>query len=279
MDLFRRNAVFCAGDVTDGWAPAPAELASAAVAMATCPHPAGVLYRTSERMLVRYRSSHGGASVMMKMWARPGWRGVLRRLTGSSNCQREYAALVTVHRAGVRVPRPIGWCRLWNDPGGFTEALFMEDLGRCSSSTEYLKEIIRQGREDLVREFDENVIHMTKVILAAGILDPDHGLVNIVLTADGHLARLDMELARKVLGPMRTVRYRLWGEMIGRLIATYTFAVQPDSGRAVRFAHALDEHLSLSASVRRAAARFVHRMMRHQRKTTGIDTTVALEWD
>jgi hypothetical protein len=68
----------------------------------------------------------------------------------------------------MAVPHPLGYCRLTPSIAGYTEALFIEDLGECASATDYLKQLIHTGQEQQVLLFENVMIEMTEQILAAG---------------------------------------------------------------------------------------------------------------
>jgi hypothetical protein len=64
-----------------------------------------------------------------------------------------------------------------------------------------LKQLIQTGQEQQVLRFENVMIEMTEQILAARMIDVDHGLVNIVVQTSGRPVRLDFELARLVIWP------------------------------------------------------------------------------
>jgi hypothetical protein len=154
--------------------------------------------------------------------------------------------------------------------------LFLEDLGKTISATEFVKHLIRDTHEDRVREFEVQLIKMTCAMVGAGIVDPDHGLINTVVPESGEPVRLDLEMAR---GSWHSaLRRQAYGRMIGHLVSTYAFAVQPDTSRATAFALRLAERLRPAPRVLRDAARYVNAMMDEQLRSANIDTRLDLPW-
>ncbi len=181
------------------------------------------------------RLSMGEAKpVVVKLWKRPGWRGALRRLTGTDNARREWRALRELGAAGLPVPRGIAICRLQQQGMPYTDALFLEDLGNRPTASAHLKQTIESGSEEARVRFEEQVLALTVGILRAGFVDPDHGFHNMLVSARGEPVRLDFELATRVGRPAWYPEP--YGQMLGRLLSTYVYAVQPDTGLAVDFA-------------------------------------------
>lgn len=256
---------------------APGELARRIDALRRGFDAADVIYRHKNRVVVRQRAAGGaGPDLILKLWSRPDWRGAARRLLRVTSCEHEYRSLARLERAGVSVPHPYGVARLRPAIAGFTELLAMEDLGQPPSANEHVRRLIAEAREGEVRAFEDAVIEMTGRILAAGIVDVDHGFVNIVVR-DGAPMRLDVELARYVGWPRAVPS--LYGRMLGHLLALHAFAVQPHTGRTADFAARLRERLDPPARALAAASAYVQLGMRMQRDKHGIDTRVVLPWD
>ncbi len=109
-----------------------------------------------------------------------------------------------------------------------------------------------------------------------GVLDPDHSLMNFVVTPGSHVVRLDLELARCVRWV--NVRPALEALMLGRLIATHAFVVQPDVERTTRFAGRLVGAVTPLRSALPRITREIGRLLEKQRRDEGIDTRVCLPW-
>jgi hypothetical protein len=66
--------------------------------------------------------------------------------------------------------------------------------------------------------------------------------------------------------------------MLGKIIGTYVFAVQPVVEHARRLAEAIADELSPPGVVLRRASQVVEEILDTQRRTQGIDVTLELGW-
>lgn len=235
------------------------------------------MYRRRDRIVLRYVDAQSGHSIIVKMWSRPDINGRIRRLMGIAACDHEFRSLMRLRRVSMAVPCPLGTARLFPDISGYTDVLFMEDLGKCETSAEYFKRLIRDGDETRVLKFEDAIIKMTEQILQAGMLDIDHGLVNTVVQASGRLVRLDFELARWVFWPH--LFPWIYGQMLGNVILFHGFAAQPDADRTFRFAQRLQNRLQPSRRVLKRASVYVQKWLDIQASRTGIETRLSLPWD
>jgi hypothetical protein len=238
---------------------------------------ADVINQRGDRIVIRWRDPESPHCLIVKMWARPGARSELRRVLKLAPSQNEWRNLRRLTRARIAVPRPLGFCKLTPGISGYTEALLMEDLGPCESATEHLKRLIRSGEDGAAMAFEDLVIEMTRRLVRAGMLDEDHGFLNIVVPASGQPVRLDLELCRKVIWP--ELFPASYGRMLGRLLGLHAFAVQPEVGRTQQLAARLRQQLSPPAKVLLNASAHAREMMEKQRSKVGIDTKLVLPWD
>ena len=112
-------------------------------------------------------------------------------------------------------------------------------------------------------------------MVRAGLVDTDHRLPNFVTLPSGWPVRLDFELARRHRIPALT--RRAYGIMLGTLVGSHAFAVQPDGARTRAFAARLLQHLRPPARAWRVARERVAAMLARQRREAGIDTCVILD--
>jgi hypothetical protein len=234
-----------------------------------------VLRRRKDSMVSRLAIEEGRTAIV-KLWVRPGLRGTLRWMTGTASATRECRTLRRLHTMGAGVPRVFACCRLNRAAAPYTDVLFIEDLGICETAFDRLKRLIAERNRERIAEFESRLIELTIAILKAGIVDPDHSLMNTIVTADEQLVRLDFELAQRV--PLRSLVPGLYGRMLGRLILTYVFAVQPDTKCAEEFAQRLTERLKPPQAALRAGRRFLDHRLARQRQQFGIDTVVSMPW-
>lgn len=231
-----------------------------------------VVSKRDFRLVVR-RPAADGTSVIVKLWARPGIKGALRWLLGQTAARYEYRNLQLMARLGVPAPIAFAHGRAPINPGGYTDAIVMQDLGDCETAGQYLKRNIAAGDEAAVERFEAELIRMTGILTRARIIDFDHSMVNIVVRDDLPV-RLDLEKARRV--PWIGLRRGLYARMIGQLLGTYVFSVQPDTARAERFARNLFAEIGPSSTVIAGAQSHLDAMLDLQKSRFGIDIALRL---
>jgi hypothetical protein len=217
----------------------------------------------------------GGESVVVKLWNRPGWRGLVRRWTRTNPARREWRTLCRLHRAGLFVPRPLAYVAGLGQ-AAHTEGVISQDLGQCSDAVEYFKDLMRSGKSDQEAEFVRQVVRATAVMVRLGLLDTDHRLPNFVVTPDGRPVRLDFEL--NVRSPWPRLWTNKYGLMLGTLLGSFVFAVQPDQERAVAFASELRRELDPPRRVLLVAETRMREMLARQKREIGLDMEVNNPW-
>lgn len=235
---------------------------------------AQVINRRPDSAVIRWLAPHSNGSIIAKMWARPGLRGHFRRLLRILPCHYEWRNLRRLEVAGVPVPHPLGFCGVVPAISGYTDVLFMQDLGDCVPAGEYLKRLIRSSSDMQSIMFENVIIDMSDKIIRAGMIDTDYGMNNIVVTSDGRTVKIDVELVRRVFWP--NFFPRMYSLMLGRLIGLHAFAVQPEVVRTVDFAERLYARLKPSARVRELTNGYVQKLLLDQFRSCGIDTRVEL---
>jgi len=234
-----------------------------------------LLSRHEGRSVFRCPQPDGG-SVVIKLWSRPGLKGAIRRSLGASTLDREWQSLCRAHELGVRVPTPLGSSALPANPDGQTAAMVSADIGPCITAVDHLKRLIASGAEPAAAEFEGELVAQTGLMIDGGLIDTDHGMVNTLVPAGGLPVRLDFEMARLVRWPR--LHRAAYGAMLGHLLATHAFAVQPATERTVRFAARLSERLDPPRSVLRRAREYVDQRMAVQEQRIGLAVRVALPW-
>ena len=235
-----------------------------------------VLRERGSDVLIARTPGPDGKSVIVKLWNRRGWRGFLRRVSGTTIARREWDALCHLRKDGLGVPDPLACFTLRHPEALHTEVLIEEDLGACGDVTETFKQLRREKRTEEIAAFEEHLLRSTEVMLARGLLDTDHRLPNFVVRPDGRPVRLDFELARPVRHPRRDEKQL--GRMIGTFLGSYLFAVQPDIAAARSFAERLQARLNLSPRTLAIARERVEEMMARQLREIGMDTRMDWPW-
>ena len=216
------------------------------------------------------------STVIMKFWARRGWRAVLRGWSRTTPSWREWTALHQLWARHVPIARPLARFSIDCQSGRFSEALVIEDLGIVQTAHHELKEAIARGDRALASLIEDDVVALTARIVRAGVLDPDHSVVNMLCLPGGQLRRIDFELARLVSATSR--RPALYSQMIARLVGSFVFTVQPDLERAAQFSMRLAEELSPPLRVLQSAQSMIDAELERQRTSKGIDFRLTVDW-
>lgn len=224
-------------------------------------------------MVVRYPETQFG-NIVAKLWDRSSWKSKIRKRAGWPKALQEWQMLQKFQSYAIPSPKPIGWCYLSKNKTGFTEAVVMEDLGRGTDGLVYLKRLIQDKDEVQIQAFEDRLIAVTKEMLESKILCEDHSLFNFYVTDEGNIYRLDLELAQHVINPLFHPKQYL--HMLGRLLVSYTYAVQPDVERTTAFAKKMVHELRPPFYVLWGVKRYLKKKLKFQKEKYGIDTTVIL---
>jgi hypothetical protein len=218
----------------------------------------------------------GGEAVVVKLWNRRGLRGLLRRWSGTSPAQREWTALCRLGAADLEVPRPLACFSGLGSGAAHTDALVTGDLGVCGDAVEQVKSLIRSGDRAAEVAFVETLVEVTRTMVNLGYLDIDHRLPNFVVAPSGRPVRLDFEL--NLWRPWPRLWTRDYGLMLGTLVGSYVFAVQPDQERVKAFARRLRQRLDPPLAVLRLAEGRVEGMLRQQEAEIGLPIRIDDLW-
>lgn len=220
----------------------------------------------------------GGEPVVLKAWRRSKWPAfVYRAGYRRTTAYREWQMPGRLAECGVRCARSLAYFIMRDGAGAVYEAVVLEDLGECESSMMHLKTAAERGDAAEIHRVNELIVDMTARLVEHGFVDTDHSMTNLVFTPDGSLARLDMEHCQHV-GWRMGLSARKCGEMLGVLIGTYAYAVQPRVQLAVAFGHALAKRVRVPQAALNVAQRLVDRMMSEQAAAKQIHSHVELGW-
>lgn len=216
------------------------------------------------------------STVIVKFWKRPGIRGTLSRAMRINPSYREWRALNLMHEHRVPSPRPLAYFRLRDARSRHDEALVLEDLGECQNAITYVKVLLTEERLDALARFEARLVSITQHMIRLRLVDTDHRVRNFTITPVGQVVRLDLEHAARVAS-LKLFSHR-YGIMLGTLVGSYVFAVQPHIERAICLAGLLAETLAPSRQVLTHARSEVKRLLEVQRCRTGIDSRIRLPW-
>ena len=240
-------------------------------------HPYEALRERGSDVLIARVPLDDGQTAIFKFWNRPGFNGTMRRLTRTGTAHRECRALQHLERHGMRVPGVYALLRLKVGKARHTDCLVEEDLGVCADTTEFLKTLISSGADEEQSRFEGEILRATRIMVESHLLDTDHRLPNFVVISGGHPVRLDFELAQRVVH--RCFHGKQYGMMLGALLGSYVFAVQPDQDRMMRFAEKLVEELQPPKAALQVAGARIKDMLERQRKEIGMDTVFIPPWE
>jgi hypothetical protein len=214
--------------------------------------------------------------VVLKLWLHHGLKAQLRRASRTDPVSREVRMLRRMESLNVPVPKVLGSRWLSARECGYTGAILLEDLGDCVTAVEKIKTLCQEKNYDALERLEASILEITKKIVSGGLLDTDHSLVNMVVSPNGSLYRLDVEFAVRVRFPNLFSGW--YGGMLGRLLSSHAFAVQPDAALTYRFAEALVEMLKPGHRVLALTKVRVEHEMEKQAKSIGLTTKVELPW-
>lgn len=233
-----------------------------------------LLHSKDGRHIYRVASDHG--SVIVKTWD---FRSSLKRLlsfTVSRRMFREAHALKALAETPICAPRLFGKTPVAPRHWPTYYAIVMEDLGDLSTAMEYLKQLLSSGVAADQQRFEGEVICLTKSLIETGIFERDHSLNNLMVNDGGQLCRVDFECAL-VRDPNKPP-VRDLGLMLGRLILTHVFAVQPATSLTKKFVERLLDNIQPPPEALTHTRRLLDTELHRQRATQGIETRLSLSW-
>jgi len=179
-----------------------------------------------------------------------------------------------LYKAGIAIPKPIGFYRFTLRNGEQWETMAIEDLGTTERGLNYIKRLIAEKNEEDIRIFENSLINVTEEFIRIGIFDIDHQLNNFLVNSNSNLFRIDFECAK--LKRWKNKLPLQYAEMLARLIASHVYAVQPDVVRTEQFAKALYSRLNLDSRIKAAIENSVTQKLKFQYRNAGINSKVSL---
>lgn len=233
--------------------------------------------RGNDVRVARVPYPDGNGTVVVKLWNRRGLRGTLRRISRTNIGWREYAALRFLEPLQVGTPQPLAYLVLRDPHTPYTEALVSADLGECQRALAVFKDLLAAHDDAGVHAFESALIESTAGMLAVGLVDTDHRIPNFVVPVGSEKpVRLDFELCRRVrhvaLHPHSV------GLMLGTLLGTHVFAVQPHTEKTIAFASRLQAAVQPTRRIRDVAQARVAQMLTTQTRERGFDVAPPPLW-
>ncbi len=211
-------------------------------------------------------------SVICKIWHEDSIWKTIKHKAGISSAIREHKNLVKLKAANIEVPSCFSLIRITsNKQFGICELLFMEDLGNLTTAIDFLKNI--EEPEEILA-FENKLIYLTQKLVSIGYIDSDHSLVNLAVTKDGRLVKIDLELGS--WNRFSNFIFRNYSKMLARFISSYIYAVQPNRNRVSSFISKLSECIPLNVIVKASARQYILKELSNQKKQNGIDNKYIL---
>ncbi len=232
--------------------------------------------RSGSRGMLMRVSVAEGPSVIVKVWRARRAREDLKRICRTSSARREWRVHRHLERAGLNLPRPLGFFVLSVDGRGVHEFMVTEDLGQTERGFFHLKRLVAMRAEADIERFEKAVIDLTQAMLRARVLDVDHQLHNVVVDGNGRLVRLDLECAHWYR--LRRFPVSVYGTMLARLVSSHVYACQPEVERSGAFAAHLAQQIKPPAQVLAQAEERIGRYLDRQRTQHGVDSQLSLAW-
>jgi hypothetical protein len=227
----------------------------------------------------RVADEDDAVTLIVKTWSLD--RGsALRRLKRTivgerGGCENEFGMARHLRRTAPSLNAPDALARFpsLEVMGKSCEVMLMDDLGQCTTASDVIKRCVSTGQVDELERLNHFIVDsVAELLFSAEVIDDDHSVINIVLSPlTGQFHRIDFEVGqfrKDCRMPERAI-----GGMLGRLLATYTFASQPHIQHVPQFVDMLCRRLAaLPPSVWKRALLVAHAAVERQRVKRGIDS-------
>lgn len=228
----------------------------------------------SSRLVIRYHFNN--KSIVVKLFNRKGlWSSIkfnIKYPFKLTTLQREWNALCNLPKHGIKVPGPLGYCKIKDKSIKYKYAIFVEDIGEHKHALDYIKHLIDKNKLTQLLAFEDNLIQFTARIIKAGYIDTDYSLINMIVNNNGELIKTDLEFIS--IKKTSLLNNYIYSEMIYCLIISYAYAVQPQVDMVVKFFNKLTKEIYFTPRVLSNIIRKVDRKLIIQCKESDIDTKI-----
>ena len=104
------------------------------------------------------------------------------------------------------------------------------------------------------------------------LVDPGHRMVNLVVNETGEPVKIDLEIA-SIMSKYRFYENKI-GDMLGTLIYSYIFAVQPHLDIAQDFSDSIIQEINPSQHARKRAKKVIQSALSKQYAEINIDSQI-----
>jgi hypothetical protein len=240
----------------------------------TARDPACEILQDRRGKLVSRITAERGRTIVLKLWPKDGLRQLPKRWFKATAPYAARRAGAYLSQHGIRVPEIYAFTPLPRSVSPvYGYAMCMEDLGNKNGTAHhYCSSLLKSNEPNELAEMEEAILGLTSRMLQIKSIDVDHRMINLYVTDDREVAKVDLELVRTSRDPGRHPKEVAL--MLGHLMGSFTFTVQPDKDRAGRFA-ARVLRLSRDKRTRTLALNKAMGMLETQRRQTNIEPSLS----
>ena len=152
----------------------------------------------------------------------------------------------------------------------------MEFVKTGINATQHIKDLLGKKNYDEVLSFSDEIMSLTSLLLDVGLVDPDHRLINLMVNETGEPVKIDLEIA-SIMSKYRFYENKI-GDMLGTLIYSYIFAVQPHMDFAQNFSDSIIQEVNPSRYARKRAKKVIRHALSRQYDEIKIDSQIQLNF-
>ncbi len=216
-----------------------------------------------------YRVKIKEKDFFLKIWQHTGTKERIKHFIRIDNSSSEYRNANHLRSRGIRVPEIFFFARV-SEKHLLTNIHVTEFISTNLTAFQYIKENCLSKTFKEVTHFSDNILTLTEDIINAGIIDPDHRLKNIMVNVNGDPVKIDLEIAFK--NSRFSLHRKGLCDMLGTLIYSYVFAVQPNIELASQFTSSVYKRFNLDNHSKKVINNIVMPLLEKQLKETGIDS-------
>jgi len=235
------------------------------------------ILKKSNRLVVRYKMDNGN-SIIIKLFRGKGlWTGIkyaVKQAFRITPLQREWYVLNSVIKDTIKMPKPLGFCKIEENNSGYNYGIFVEDMGDNEHALNYIKKLLKEEKDTELSEFENKIIELTSRMIEKGFVDTDQSLSNIDIDQNGELVKIDLEHMRKK-GFLFINSTN--AKMLACLIGSFVFAEQPGVKYSKLFYEKVKKEINMSEKVYSKVRVIIDETLNEQYRTCGINTK--MKWN
>ncbi len=228
------------------------------------------------KSVYRLGHSNGEQPYLVKTWCGNGLKNWVRNLTRTDNSYTEYKNKQFLKKIGVPSPEIYFFGVSSSKDCNLICVQVSEFINTQRDAVQHSRELLDAENYDELRIFSEKIILLTKTLLDAGFVDPDHRMKNLMVNELGEPVKIDLEIA-SIMSNYRRYDQKI-GRMVGTLIYSYIFAVYPHLDIAQDFSDSMIQKMNLSSRSRKYARELIDNVLAKQLAEVNIDSRITLNF-